>query len=99
MNNQELIILFIEKIKAEDGLSINTALSYQRDLELFVKFLNDVKIEIIKVDLLILRKYLSSLDKQGLKSSSVSRKISCLKNFYKFLLQENFLNVNPTSEL
>ena len=99
MNNQELIILFIEKIKAEDGLSINTALSYQRDLELFVKFLNDVKIEIIKVDLLILRKYLSSLDKQGLKSSSVSRKMSCLKNFYKFLLQENFLNVNPTSEL
>ena len=99
MNNQELILLFIEKIKAEDGLSINTALSYQRDLELFVKFLNEIKINILEVDLTILRKYLLDLDMQGLRSSSISRKISCLKNFYKFLLQENLLKINPTSEL
>jgi integrase/recombinase XerD len=97
--NQELILLFIEKIKAEDGLSINTALSYQRDLELFVKFLNEIKINILEVDLTILRKYLLDLDMQGLRSSSISRKISCLKNFYKFLLQENLLKINPTSEL
>ena len=99
MNNQQLILLFIEKIKAEDGLSLNTALSYQRDLELFVKFLSEIKIDITKVDLVILRKYLFDLDIQGLKSSSISRKISCLKNFYKFLLQENLLKINPTSEL
>ncbi len=98
-NNQELIELFIEKIRAEDGLSNNTALSYKTDLELFVKFLELQKNKVIEVDLAILRKYLLSLDRQGLRASSVSRKISCLKNFYKFLCQENLLQKNPTAEL
>ena len=89
MNNQQLIESFIEKIRAEDGLSLNTALSYKRDLDLFIKFLNQDKIDILKVNIEILRKYLFDLDFKCLKASSISRKISCLRNFeakYQILL-------------
>lgn len=97
--NKELIELFIEKIRSEDGLSENTSLSYRRDLELFLIFLDQEKINILEVDLSILRKYLLDLDNQALKSSSILRKISCIKNFYKFLLQENLIKENPASEI
>lgn len=99
MNNQELITLFIEKIKAEDGLAINTALSYQKDLELFAIFLNKNNHQNFFINIETIRDYLFYLDQQGLQASSVSRKISCLKNFYKFLLQEKFIAHNPAFEL
>jgi integrase/recombinase XerD len=99
VNNQELITLFIEKIKAEDGLSINTALSYQKDLELFAIFLTTNNHNNFFITTQIIRNYFTYLDQQGLASSSISRKISCLKNFYKFLLQEKFINSNPAFEL
>lgn len=99
MNNQELIISFIEKIKAEDGLSINTALSYQKDLELFDKFLQKKSLFGFEHDKQVVIEYLFDLDRSGLKTSSVARKISCLKSFYKFLEQERVVKKNPVFEI
>jgi len=89
---------FLEKLKAEDGLSLNTTASYGNDLALFAKFLKTKSISFEKSTVDDLKDYLYELHKKNLRSASISRKISCLKNFYKFLENENLLkeNSNPT---
>lgn len=86
---------FLEKLRAEDGLSLNTTLSYGKDLELFAKFLAPKKISFESVTSDDLKDYLYDLHKQNLRSASVARKISALKNFYKFLENENLIKASP----
>ncbi len=86
---------FLEKLKAEDGLALNSILSYGKDLELFAKFLAVKKIEFENVDVADLKDYLYDLHKQKLRSASIARKISALKNFYKFLQNENLIKDSP----
>ncbi len=86
---------FLEKIKAEDGLSKNTILSYSKDLELFERFLTSQKTAVEDVNSEVLKDYLYELHKQNLRSASVSRKISALKSFYKFLESERAIKENP----
>lgn len=47
----------------------------------------------------VLKDYLFLLHQEKLKASSIARKISCLKNFFKFLLNENFIIDNPAANL
>lgn len=86
---------FLEKLKAEDGLALNTISSYSKDLELFSRFLRTKNITFENVSADDIKDYLYDLHKQNLKSTSVSRKISALKNFYKFLENENLVKTSP----
>ncbi len=97
--NQINIENFLEKIKAEDGLALNTILSYGKDLELFNRFLVKKNLSIFDVKGENLKEYLYQLHIAKLSSSSVSRKISTLKNFYKFLQNENLIKDLPTIHL
>lgn len=90
-----LVTNFLDKIRAEDGLSLNTILSYQKDLELFCKFLAPKKIVLTAVNSDDIKDYFYEMHKQDLRASTVSRKISCLKNFYRFLESENLIKANP----
>ncbi len=90
---------FLQKLQAEDGLAVNTILSYGKDLELFLQFLVKKNVALLAVDLTLLKDYFYKLHQDKLKSASISRKISCLKNFYKFLEIENLIKENPASQL
>ncbi len=84
----------------EKNYSPHTCNNYRRDLEEFKKFLNDNDQKDIKdIDYFILRKFLSFLNKKKLNKRTVSRKISTLKSFFKFLLREKILKSNPASSL
>ncbi len=87
---------FLQKLKVEDGLSLNTTLSYGKDLELFAKFISKKNSSLEKADSDLIKDYLYQLHQDNLRSASVARKISCLKNFYKFLENENIIKGNPT---
>ncbi len=91
-----LVISFLDKIRAEDGLSQNTILSYGKDLELFCRFATNKNIVLTKVSADDLKDYFYELYKEDLRASSLSRKISALKNFYRFLESENLIKENPT---
>lgn len=95
MNYELQISNFLEKLKAEDGLSRNTTLSYGKDLELFARFLSTKKTAFIDVSADLIKDYFYELHKEELRSASIARKISCLKNFYKFLENENLIKTNP----
>lgn len=94
-NYDPLVANFLDKIRAEDGLAQNTILSYGKDLELFCKFLSDKNIALVKVNADHIKDYFYELYKLDLRASSLSRKISALKNFYRFLENENLIKENP----
>ncbi len=97
MNN--LIENFLQKLRSEDGLAINTISSYKKDLELFEIFLKDKKISLERSELEDFKQYLHLLYNKNLKSASISRKISCFKNFFQFLENEKIITKNPTINL
>ena len=90
------IELFLDACVAEKGLAQNSVISYRSDLAQFVDFCKDKPDSIDEQDA---SAYISWLHKQGLESSSIARKISALRDFYKFLLSEKFINKNPFAEI
>lgn len=86
---------FLEKLTAEDGLSFNSTAAYSNDLELFAKFLRKRNIAFENVVADDIKDYLYELHQKNLRSASIARKISCLKNFYKFLENENLVKTSP----
>ena len=92
----KLINQFIEYLEYEKGYSKKTIISYEKDLELFNKYLKENKIEnITNIDYNTIRKYLSHLHEKKYESSSISRKISTLRSFFKYNLKEKNIKNNP----
>jgi integrase/recombinase XerD len=85
------IELFVEYLQSERNASKNTVQSYISDLSYFASFINlNAKIE--ESDII---SYLSKLEENNLKTSSVKRKLSALRQFFKFLRQEDLISNDP----
>jgi integrase/recombinase XerD len=85
------IELFMEHLKSERNSSKNTIVSYRLDLSDFLKCF-DVKSDFSHDDI---KAYLSKLNEKQLKASSIRRKLSALKQFFKFLNAEELIPINP----
>jgi len=88
-----LINEFIRYLLIDKGYSNNTIDSYKRDLKKFLEFNGDIDIN--KITNSELKDYIKYLNKENLNDKSISRNISCLKSFYKFLSIEKYINNNP----
>lgn len=88
---------FIRYLQIEKEMSVHTIRNYTIDLMAFAEFLGDKKIE--EVDYLTLRKFLAHLRSMNLNKSSIARRISCLRSFFKFLMREGYIKTNPISGL
>lgn len=95
-----LIDSFVNYLLLERGLAENTLLSYQSDLSHFYVFclkgsfdpLGDASRQAVML-------YLLELKRQGKSPATVSRRLSALRMFYRFLLNENVLSFDPTANL
>ncbi|MEL7646779.1 MAG: tyrosine-type recombinase/integrase [Sedimentibacter sp.] len=77
-------------------LSPNTVSSYMYDINSFKDYLSDgYGLDIIKTRKAQILTYLVNLQKQGKSSSTISRTISALKNFFDFLKKEKLIEDNP----
>lgn len=95
-NMDKIISKFIEYLEYEKGYSKKTIISYEKDLELFNKYLRENKItNINSIDYNTIRKYLSHLHDNKYEASSISRKISTLRTFFKYNLKEKNIKNNP----
>lgn len=95
-----LINKFLNHISFEKRYSKNTYLSYKQDLNQFTEFINSTfDCDIDKSDHNMIRSWVISLMEEEYTPSSINRKISTLKAFYKFLLKEEIITVNPTSKI
>ena len=89
---------FLSYLEIEKNYSPHTLLNYRLDLEEFFKFLGaNTKVE--SIDYQALRRFLGQMRERNLKPRSVSRKLSSLRSFFKYLQREKILKTNPASLL
>ncbi len=90
---------FLSFLSYEKHYSSNTVLSYGNDLEQCNKFLSAINKDFETATANDLRAWMISLVNQNISASSIHRKISTLKTFYKFLLREQIVAQDPTRKL
>jgi integrase/recombinase XerD len=90
---------FLEMMSAERGAATNTLQSYERDLEDAKSFLNACGVRLTEAAPDDLRAYLGHLAKQGFAASSQARRLSALRQFFKFLYSEGLRGDDPTAIL
>ena len=96
MSSQNLIDKYIDSLWLEKGLSQNTLDSYQRDLKALTKWLDESNRSLQSVRREDLLKYLVDRMGSGIKARSTARALSCLRSFYRYLLREKVIKVDPT---
>ncbi len=96
----ELLQRFDRHLAVERNVSEHTRSAYRRDLEAFCRFLTRADSDescadaIRRVDRIVLRRYLALLHKTHSRSS-IGRKLSAFRTFFRYLVREGVLNVNP----
>ena len=91
-SNETLIELFLDMLAAERGASVNTLDAYRRDLADFSTGTN-----IATADTDALRGYLGRLAKRGLAPASVARRLSAIRQLYRFLYSEGHRSDDPAA--
>src|ERR1035437_6287048 len=92
---------FINYLRYERRLSPHTVIAYSNDLDQFFIYLKNVySLDSIKeLNDSVIRSWVVSLMENKIIARSVNRKISTLKSYYKFLLREKLLDVNPMHKI
>jgi len=98
-NDQAHIELFLDMLAAERGAGENTLAAYRNDLEDLSAHLRAQRIAIIDADTDDLRGFLKSLDERGFKASSLARRLSAVRQLYRFLYAEGKRTDDPAAVL
>ena len=87
---------FLDMIAAERGAAQNTLSAYARDIDDFAGHLAASRSELAAARPTDITAYLHALSKAGLAPASRARKLSTLRQLYKFLLAEELIGEDPT---
>lgn len=97
--DQTLIALFLDMLAAERGAGANTLSAYARDLADFSDFLRAGQITLATAQSDDIRAYLAKLDARGLAPASVARKLSAIRQLFRFLYAEGRRADDPAAIL
>lgn len=96
MIGQEALAEYIIYLKIERGLSANTVISYERDIEKYLTFLTEKKItqldEISRFEIL---DFLQTLRQAGAADNSIIRMVSSLRKFHQYTKRESIMSDDP----
>ena len=92
---------FLEYLRLERNYSEKTVVSYGIDLREFEGYFKkaDVEIDFTTVDADVVRNWVMHLMDEGRAATSVNRKLSTLRSFYRFLLKKKVMTVNPMTKV
>lgn len=92
---------FIDYLKLERNYSEKTVSSYRCDLDLFKKFITglDDSIDLLTVDKDVIRLWVVEMMDGGLTSTTVNRKLSTLRSFYRFLRIRGLIDSSPVASI
>jgi integrase/recombinase XerD len=93
------IALYLDMLAAERGAQTNTLDAYTRDLEDFADHLKDAGRTIGNARTDDIRSYLGALSKRGLKVTTVARRLSAIRQLYRFLYAEGHRKDDPAAVL
>ena len=97
--NNELIAAFTETMTAERGSSGNTIAAYTRDLKDFGVFLDSRCLTFESAGISDLRAYMVATAQKGMAEKTQARRLSALREFYKYLYTEKIRKDNPSEAL
>ncbi|MET0873712.1 MAG: site-specific tyrosine recombinase XerD [Pseudolabrys sp.] len=98
-SDEALIELFLDMLAAERGAGENTLAAYRNDLEDLSAHLRASRSTIANATTDSLRKFLASLAERGFKSSSLARRLSAVRQLYRFLYSEGKRSDDPAAVL
>lgn len=92
---------FTGYLKYEKRYSQHTIKAYEKDLNEYAGFIQKTygPLPLHEHTHTFIRTWLSNLLSEGLSSRSVSRKMTSLKSFFKYCLQNEYVEANPTTKL
>lgn len=90
---------FFNFLENDKKLSDNTLQSYRRDLKQFRRYLEENEIHYNKVKEEDIKNYISELQENGKKASSISRCIASIRSFYQFVLKNKKVKADPTEHI
>ena len=94
-----LIALFLDMLAAERGAAPNTLAAYRRDLADFASSLADAGSTVKSATTEDVRRYLGALARRGLRPASVARRLSAIRQLYRFLYAERQRKDDPAAVL
>ena len=98
--NYRHLDIYLDHLRVEKGLAKNTLEAYGKDLTEFIQWAEDIfKRPLFDIHEKDLRLYFLDRSEAGLSPRSITRKISTLKGFYRYLLKEGHIRENPTDLL
>src|SRR5687767_7234913 len=90
---------FLMHLEKERNVSPNTVLAYRRDLGVFVEYLGEyygtAPWSWQGIDRLAIRGFLGHLTRRGLGKRSISRALSVVRSFFRFLHRNEVVDANP----
>ena len=93
---------FIEYLRVERNASPLTLKSYEEDLIALVLYLEEVEGRSVKpceVTTLDLRRFIAELQQAGYAKATISRKLACLRSFFRFAVREGWVETNVAKPL
>lgn len=96
-----MIDMFLDYLRLERNYSPMTVISYRKDLEAFEQFCQELGPQITweSVDADVVRDWMEDMMDKGNAASSVNRRISALRSFYRFVLRCGFVSKDPVHGL
>ncbi|MBE0426470.1 MAG: tyrosine recombinase XerC [Nitrospirae bacterium] len=89
---KQYIDKFLRYLEVEKDVSFHTLRAYRKDLE---KFFDYSQAEPDKIDMMDVRGFIAGQIKNGFNKTTVSRRLSSIRSFFKFLYREGYVKSNP----
>lgn len=92
---------FVNYLKYEKRYSSHTVVAYNNDLDQFVLYCTEMvgDFNVIRIDSKLVRSWIVHLMEQNLSARSVNRKVTTIKSFFKYLMKEQVVEINPVLNL
>jgi len=92
---------FVDYLRYEKRNSFHTVTAYKNDLDQFVQFCAEVvgEFDVNTVDAKLVRNWIVSLMEHKLSARSVTRKVSSVKSFFKYLMKMKVIGENPAMQV
>ena len=98
MNN--LVRDYLHYLQLEKNASENTIASYTHDIRRYVEYLHHHRVEDPeRVTEALMSRYIASLHRDGLSPRSVTRTLSAIKGFHRFLVGDGVVRANPAENI
>ena len=90
---------FLLSVVTEKNMSLNTASSYASDLKIFFTFIKQQNLNIQTIRKTDITNFFQTQRERGFSDNTVSRRLSTMKQFFKFLVLESLVDRNPCEDI